>query len=163
MPTKLTELQTPVQVTVSIFQYKSKRILHLKRTSTGRRKLKQFIECNQILESSSAIYESHRVMQFTNRPFHGNILYYINLWPGLKLYDQSLFTLSTARRSTTFENWSKSRCERRPAGRSVKSVMGSSPVGFMTRSLQNWLKMISVTAAKRRRWSGKAGTQKVGA
>jgi len=55
MHTKLTELQTPVRVTVSIFQYKIKRILHLKRTSTGRRKLKQLIECNKILESSSAI------------------------------------------------------------------------------------------------------------
>lgn len=58
MPTKLTELQTPVRVTVSIFQYKSKRILHLEITSTGRRVLKQFIECNQILEFRSNFQKS---------------------------------------------------------------------------------------------------------
>jgi hypothetical protein len=49
-------------------------------------------------------------------------------------------------------------------GRSVSQVShGVDPVEFMTRFLQNWLKMISVTAAQRRRWSGKVGTQKVGA
>jgi len=61
------------------FPIQEQAILHLKRTSRGRRVLTQFTECNQILQSSAAIYESHSVVQFTNRPSHGKILYYINL------------------------------------------------------------------------------------